>query len=549
MSKHFLYLTNDRMIALVWQRGAIISREAFLSTGANSPSAESYLAQHKKMPTYVVSDLVEEDFRLDTVPHLSRSDAAVVMNRKLGQLYRASPLRHAILQGRETEGRRDDRVLYHAIANADLIKPWLALLERNEVPVEGIYSSPVLSGSLLKTLDIAFPHTLLVTVVPDFGLRQTYFQDRKVKFSRITPIVYDEGQSVGALIAAETNRTWQYLDSLRNFTAGETLEVCILTHERDRAMIADAVRSYPLRTYRFLDIADVAKKIGLKSVPQSSHAEQVLVHSYAQTTLENHFAEPATRRFATFRRARMGLVGVTVAALMLGVAGTIFNTHQANQIGAQIEQRDRLIRATETEYQNISASMRAQKLTSDVVRDASAFYSRSMRTSAVAPGAMLRGVSQVFSEFPRVRLLQIVWGANDDENFTPPYAAMPLHGALEVTSQSKSATENLAQTSANTSNDVANPGIDNNPVWRGAKFQSVIIDAAVSPFDGNFRNALAEVERFAARLNTLPGLRATVLRRPLDVQSTASISATGKRSGTDPETRFVVRVMQRVGGT
>ena len=217
MSKHFLYLTNDKLVALIWKGGTIVERDVFGSTELAMPAFTQYVARHRDVSTYIVTDLIEEDFRLDTVPHLRGNDQDAVLGRKLAQLYRASPFRHGIIQGREQEGRRDDKVLYHAVTNPELLKPLLAILDRAEVPLEGIYSSAVLSGRLLEALHAFFQHTLLVTIVPDFGLRQTYFQNKQIKFSRLTPIVFDEGQPVGDLIAAETSRTWQYLDSLRFF--------------------------------------------------------------------------------------------------------------------------------------------------------------------------------------------------------------------------------------------------------------------------------------------------------------------------------------------
>ena len=111
MAKHFLYLTNDKLIALVWKSGAIVEREVFNSTDGDSPQFAEYLARHREMPTYVVTDLIEEDFRVDTVPHLRGGDQEAILGRKLAQLYRATTYRHAIVQDREAEGRRDDRVL------------------------------------------------------------------------------------------------------------------------------------------------------------------------------------------------------------------------------------------------------------------------------------------------------------------------------------------------------------------------------------------------------------------------------------------------------
>ena len=110
MAKHFLYLTNDRLISLVWNRGAITSRESFLSAEAVSASCVAYIEKYRHLPTYLITDLVEEDFRLDTIPHLRASDSEAVINRKLSQIYRSSNLRHAIIQGREEEGRRGRRV-------------------------------------------------------------------------------------------------------------------------------------------------------------------------------------------------------------------------------------------------------------------------------------------------------------------------------------------------------------------------------------------------------------------------------------------------------
>ncbi|MEQ1516774.1 MAG: hypothetical protein ABL931_09825, partial [Usitatibacteraceae bacterium] len=176
MAKHFLYLTNDKLIALVWRRGEIVERDVFGSSDLGSLAFGEYVDKHRTISTYVVTDLIEEDFRLDTVPHLRGNDQDTVIGRKLAQLYRASTYRHGIVQGREPEGRRDDKVLYHAVTNPELLKTLLQTLENAEVPLQGIYSSAVLSGRLLSALNAFFKHTLLVTIVPDFGLRQTYFQ-------------------------------------------------------------------------------------------------------------------------------------------------------------------------------------------------------------------------------------------------------------------------------------------------------------------------------------------------------------------------------------
>ena len=544
MIKHFLYLTNDKLVALLWKSGAIVGRDIFLANDAESTAFIDYLGRHREVPTFFIVDLIEEDFRLDTIPHLRGGDANAVMSRKLAQLYRGTTFRHSIIQGREEEGRRDDKVLYHAITNADLLAPWLTILERAHVPLEGIYSSPVLSALLADEFDVFTPHMLLVTIVPDFGLRQTYFQNRQIKFSRLTQIIYDESKSVGSLIAAETGRTWQYLDSLRFFTGSDNLEVCMLIHERDRPMVAEATRSFPLLKFRFLDINEVATKIKLKPAPTSSHAEEVLAHLFAQGSLENHFAEPAATRFSTFRRARMGLFVFTAAALAAGVVGAAFNLYQAAHISGEIEQRARITAGMQKEYQTISTEMRTETAASDTVRDASIFYGNQIRPSPASPVAFLREFGDVLAAFPEVQLIQVAWATSHDPTAAPVLARAAQQGTLSVRSQVKAGPAN-STVPGNTSPQAA---ADANAPLPGNKFQTALIEASIKPFSGNFRKAIVDINQFVDAINQRPALKASVVSMPLDTQTGTTIQGAvdDKQVGAN-EARFVIKVVRTPG--
>ena len=53
------------------------------------------------------------------------------------------------------------------------------------------------------------------------------------------------------------------------------------------------------------------------------------------------------------------------------------------------------------------------------------------------------------------------------------------------------------------------------------------------------------MERFKVRLIAMPKIKATIESMPLDIRSTATITATGKRIGTGvPEARFVLKVVR-----
>lgn len=541
MAKHFLYLTNDRLISLIHDGNAIVAKETFAPGDIYAERFVTHLVRYKALLTHVVTDLIEEDFRIETVPHLRGGDQTAVLERKLGQLYRASTFRHAIIQGREAEGRRDDRVLFHAVTNSDLLKPLLVILEKQAIPLLGIHSSAVLSGRLLKLLEIDFPHTLLVTIIPDFGLRQTYVQNKQIKFSRITPIITDEAESAGSLIAAETSRTWQYLDGLRHFSSGDTLEVCLLVHERDRAMVADAVRSYPLLKYRFLDLAEVSARVKLKGAPMSSHAVDLLVHCYAQSAIPNHFADATQRRFSVFRRARTALFAFTGTVIVAGAVGAGFNLFQAGRIASEIDRRERITRGVNAEYQQVVLSMSDQKIASEGVRDSTAFFNTHIRPQPASPGPFLREISPVLARFANVRLRQVVWSPSNDETFVPPYTPSTTVGAMPVVSEvaaAASTTPAPAPTPAPTG-DGRNPPLSNNA------FQIAIVEAAITAFTGDFRATLAEVEAFNKAVNGIPGIKSTILVTPLDLTSDATLKAS-KSERVVSEARFALKLVRKV---
>src|SRR5258708_7324187 len=272
--RHFLYLTNTRMVSIMTSGKRIVARREFAVSGAGAAEFERHLGGMLDVPTHLFTDLSEEDFRLDTIPHVGAGDRDALLGRKLAQIFRNTQYRHALLQGRETDGRRDDRVMYTAITNPEVLRPWIEALERLKVPIEGIHSSAAFSEVLLDELDLHFAHTLLVTFTPGHAMRQTYFRNREIKFSRLTPIDLEEGQSLGAMIAEETTRTWQYLDSLRNFTESDRLEVCVLVHPHDRPAVQPALRDFAQIQYRILDMDQVAANLGLKPPPLGSTAEE-----------------------------------------------------------------------------------------------------------------------------------------------------------------------------------------------------------------------------------------------------------------------------------
>jgi hypothetical protein len=532
--KHFLYLTNTRLVSLVTQGKRIAARREFAVSGAGAAAFELYLANVRDAPTHLFTDLAEEDFRLDTIPHVGGRDREAILNRKLAQIFRNTPYRHALLQGRETEGRRDDRVFYTAITNPELLRPWLEMLERLRVPLAGIHSAAVFSGMLLEELDMLFAHTLLVTFTPGDAMRQSYFRDREIKFSRITPIDLEEGQSLGTMIAEETTRTWQYLDSLRNFGGDDRLEVCILVHPNDRRVVEPELRNFAQLQYHVLDIEQVALKLGLKPAPLDSTAEEVMVHLFLLRRAPNHFASEEMRRFAILRRARIVLTQVAGAVLAASLAWggwTVAPAFKASEVDQRLAQQ---VSSLDREHNEIMKSLPSFGVGGSTMRDAVAFYNGAIRGFPTLT-QFLVPVSAVLGEHPSMRLTQIAWIATDDAKATPRLTRTQSRDAPPVRAVTKAAEAGVLAAD--------DPP---NPVFAGGRYQVALLEGTLRVPVNDFRAALAEVEKLAQDIGRLDGYQAEVVEGPLDVSPTHQLQGRlTERTAPTMETRFVLRVVRR----
>ena len=533
-ANHILYLTNTILVSLVANGGRISQRKTFPVSGGGASAFEAHVVGLRGLPTHVITDLAEEDFRLDTIPHVGSRDRQAVMARKLTQVFRNSTYRHAIAQGREPDGRRDHRVVYTAITNDEILKPWVEILQRLEVPVEGIYSSAVLSGRLLDALGLNFAHTLLVTFNPGGAVRQTYFRGKELRFSRLSPVDLEEGASLGTFLAEETTRTWQYLDSVRYFSPGDRLEVCVIAHPRDRAEIEPVLRDFEPMQNRLIDIEQAAGKVGMKPPPASSSTEALLAHVFLRRGEHNHFASQDLRRFAVIRRARIAIQAVSVAVLAIGLAYGGWNLSFLLQVSNKNQQSVDRALAIDAERDRLLKSIPSQGVAGQTMRDVVAFHSGSMRAYPTVASFLLP-ISAVLDRYPDIRLSQIEWQTADDEMATPtlvpiaPQAAPPIK-ALGPGKASSPATAVR----------VAAPAEGSFVTGRHAV---AILEGTVRVDGLGYRNALEQVRNLVDELGRLDGYRAAMIDSPLDVTPKGGIQGKfGERTPASSQARFSLKV-------
>lgn len=513
-SRQILYLTNANLVALVVRGSAVVEREVFPVTRPGQDAFERHVRARRDLPARLIVDLAEEDLRFDTIPHLRGKDREAVIGRKLNQLFRTTPFRHAVVQGRETEGRRDDRVVFAAITNPDILTPWVESLERANVPLEGVHSAAVLSAGLLAALKITAPNILLVGLTPAGALRQTFLRNGELRFSRLTPVNRPEaGDTLGGLIAAETAHTWQYLDSTRAIPAGERLDVCVLVHPRERPGMGSGLRAFEQIRYTVLGLDEAARRLGLQTTPQSDSTEGVLAAFVGRGRVENHFASPESRRYAVLRQARVVINGLAIATLAVGLG------YGGVNLARGFDNRDRdaanvaRIAAITAERNEIVKSFPPLMVAGDVMRETVDLYNRSLGDYP-HPETFLAPVSAVLSRHPGMRVTQLAWRTGDDPN-------LPL--AFQASAGSEAPFLRSTTPATPTRGAPAAPARTAQSALPAGRFAMAIIQGTV-PMDGlAYRDALGRVEKLVADLSGMPGFKAVLVEPPLDVTPRAKL--------------------------
>lgn len=526
--KHLLYLTNERLLATIWRDGKVLATESFAVDAAGQSSFSAYLKRWSTLRVYLLVDLIEEDFRLDTIPHVRGSDRRALLDRKLTQNYRATPYRYALVQGRETSGRRDDRVLYTSLTNSELLSPWLDAIRAAGAPLVGIYSAPLMSPRVLKLLGVVAKHVLLVTLHQGDHLRQNYIQAGQLKFSRMTPLPAHASKNRSQAIREEMRKTWQYLESLRFFEAGEELQVCVVADAPEFGDDASAFLDQPGMSYQFFDIGQVAKTAGMKPALNDSNAEWIFLHLLSRAAHHNHFAQPDEMRRAFIWRLKQVALAAGAAMLLLSASLGGVNFLDGKLTATQVEQIQVETARVESERQAIMRGLPTASVAPDVMSNIVSFYNQTVRDAPDFTAAVVT-LSRVWSQFPEAKLLNLSWALTKDPN---RFSVSGVAPGTDIPAQPQDNGVIQAEVTADTS-----------PAVSGRNYQVFGLVARLESPDRDHRKALHQIDALVLAMQTDLGAKVTVLAQPLNPSAKVGLRGSARAVQEDNDARFALKIV------
>ena len=267
--KRLFYFTGYRLSVMHWKGHEMIGSSSFEPTGKGLAQFRNYLLHTENIAGKFLVDVIEEDFRNEKIPHVGGRDRKAVIGRLVDRHYRASrDFCYSEVIGREKQGRKDDIVLLGAMTNPQLMQPWLNIIEECEVALSGIWTLPLVSRQLLKTIKATEDVVLLVSQQVSSNVRQTLFRNGKLISSRQSIINQDinDISSIGRLAAPEVGRTIDFLRAQNLIDAGEKIHIHLLGSEKQMASLRESFRASEKQDVSVHLIADIHKKLGIKGL-------------------------------------------------------------------------------------------------------------------------------------------------------------------------------------------------------------------------------------------------------------------------------------------
>jgi hypothetical protein len=511
--RHALFLDASQLTAYRISGGSVLAESVFTADDAGHEAFAAYLTEHHRSVFMLLADVAEEGFQLDEVPPSSGKDRRAIIKRKLAQYFYGTPFALALSQGRLKTGRRDERLLMMALTRPQHLEPWLNILRDTRSILAGIYSLPQTIQHLIPA--DAAPQLLLITQTHG-GLRQTFFADRQLRFSRLSTLATGSVGESAIATALEASKMHQYLAGQRLIERGKPLATRVLAHPAQISAIRERCHDTAELRFEFADLLQEAKRVGLSSALADSRAEMLFCHLLEKKPPAEQFAPPAERQFHRLWQTRFALKGIGAVILASGLLFAAKQGLEMLQMQGAVEQIQQQTRLDQQSYDATLQSLPKIPLSIANLR-ALADRADQVIKRAQGPAPLLGQLSQSLDAFPSIAIERLEWKITEQ---IEPKLAVVATGAA------------------------APPPLPAN--MAGGPYAQVLVSAQLPiGMAGNQRGQLALVADFTKHLGSAPDTLVTILQEPVDTQSGKTLKS-GDEKSTPEAPKFSFRLTRKL---
>jgi hypothetical protein len=494
--RRILFFTGQRMLAYHWSANRFRVAHVFEPDPQGYQDFELFLQATPKQPVRLMVDIIEEGFRVESMPRAFGGDRKSLTQRLLARHFRTTSYRHLTVQGRQKTGRRDLRVLISGLTNPELLHGWVEIINRNQVPLEGVYSLPLAGEWLLPCIKADKTKTLLITQQSPGAVRQSFYDRGQLQLSRLIPIRYEGEEGYAGFVSREVNNTLRFLESQRLMRRNERMYVHIISPVEHLAELQRGLFDQETIQYEIWDYRSVARRLHVRGELPTEFADGLFAQLLCRRAWPgNHYATSDMRTHHFHRQARSGLYGASLALLLVAamvggaklLEGRLFESYTlAARVEAVQYQR---------QYDELLREISSFPLQAAYVKDAVDLV-RELDESVVAtPERLMSLVGGVLNRHPNITVREMRWVSDAEARVS-----------LEKQAQSRR-------------------GRRDDEFVAGERYQIALIKGQVTDFGRSYRGAVSLFGAFVNELRSDGRFSVVeVQRTPFDIDPQAAIT-------------------------
>jgi hypothetical protein len=398
--RHSLVITSQGLD--IWRHTASgIEHESRIDANDKKAGAKfrDWLAGTRRHTT-LIADLADERHAIERLPHTSRTERLQLIDRKLSQRFPDAAFTSATPLPACPEDGLLKPVLLSAISRSSSIPLWLDIL--GETGMQGQINAPLLTSVpfLLerwycrqRTLP---PQSLLLTFGA-CGMRQIFFRQRRLAFSRVAPARATTLAENLPAYRDELTQTLAWLPSQR--LAEGSPPILVLAPETDFPLLRELSPSQN----SIMDFIDVAR-----CSSGSADVFSLVLRETHQGGALGHYNCPSLYRARQLTAARHAVWIVTVAVLAAGLAASATELIDATRLRQETGQ----LTAERQQLQN-----ELEKLNAKTIADPGADFPDDWldktetlaNDTGIAPSDILQAVAGLLDKATWARLESLAW--------------------------------------------------------------------------------------------------------------------------------------------
>ena len=526
-TRRALLVGSDKLAVYHWSKDNLGSSYLFDASPEGFEYFGRYLSEVHNDPVYVLLDSAAEEYRLDKIPHVFGADRKAIIDRMQDRIFRGTPYLHTEIQGRDKEGRRDDQIMLSAITNPNIIEPWLQILEQHKVPVASVISVPLLLQDIGVVVPAESTNVLVFCLQSVSGLRQTFFSETLLKFSRLVKVPRFGTEPYAPIITDELEKIRRYIDGALLLDESKPLDIYFLGNKELLDELGETHINSSMVCYHMLDVDVLGKSEGIVDQIKTPFCDKYFVSQLLKKKSKNYYAVSKETRYFKMRQINKSL---RVASLLLILSGIIWGGLNVLE-GFTYKQQQRTD-ANKADFYSVRYDVAQERISAlpvdpadlKVVVDTKDI----LQTYKADPVPMFKLISKGLDTFPEIQISQIQWVANINPNHK--FNKGKLDRVIDRGIQGVLGFSNISDTKTGY-----------------IYYQIALFDGFLDDFDGDYRKALNTIETFAELLRQQDSVHdVSVVTLPLDISSDARIEGSAKENSS--KSNFSVRVVLGVKG-